>query len=392
MKSFAGHWPNDTDGGSVPLKIGFVSHSAERGGAERYLVDLIELLGEQGVRAAVAIPRRGPLIEELSRLDTAWSAIPFHWWARRYDKPVLHRAARQAVNAGAALPIARYFRRERVDLIFTNTEMTVSGALAARLLGRPHIWALHELRDPWRFDLGERITSRLMRSTTACFVANSEATLGSHRSALGGAPIRVLYPPVRLPDRIDSGTAPDGSEFRCLLVGTIAPHKGQKEAIEAIRLLRDDHAPISLDLVGEPAEGCGHYFEELRRSVERSSLDDVVRFVGAVDDALPSIRRADLLLQTSAESFGRTVVEAMSVGTPVVASDSGAAAELISHGETGYLYEPGRPAHLAGRIRSVVGSREELTRIAAAAFDSARTRFDPASFRARLLKIFESLL
>ncbi len=374
------------------MKIGFVSHSAELGGAERYLVDLIELLRESGVRAAVAIPRRGPLVQELARHETGCSVIPFRWWAHRYDKPAFHRAARQAVNAGAALPLARFFRSERVDLIFTNTEMTVSGALAARLLGRPHVWQLHELRDPWRFDLGDRFTSMLMRRTTACFIANSEATRRSHRSALRDAPVRVLYPPVRVSNRLDSGEAPDGTGFRCVLVGTIAPHKGQRDAIEAIRLLRDDRFSVFLDLVGGPAEGCGPYVEELRRSIERYSLGDAVRFAGVVDNALPSIRRADLLLQTSAESFGRTVAEAMVVGTPVVASDCGAAAELISHGKTGYLYEPGETAQLAERIRLVGEGREERIRIAAAARDSALLRFDPASFRTKLLKILESLL
>ena len=67
-------------------------------------------------------------------------------------------------------------------------------------------------------------------------------------------------------------------------------------------------------------------------------LADSVRYVGVVEDVVPILKAADvLLLPSETESFGLVALEAMASGVPVVASDVGGLPEVVEHGVTGFL-------------------------------------------------------
>ena len=82
-------------------------------------------------------------------------------------------------------------------------------------------------------------------------------------------------------------------------------------------------------------------------------LEQRVTFVGYVNEPVHLIRRANLTLVCSRwEAFGRVIVEAMLVGTPIIATkNSGGTAELIEEGKTGLLYERGNYIELADKIQ-----------------------------------------
>ena len=76
--------------------------------------------------------------------------------------------------------------------------------------------------------------------------------------------------------------------------------------------------------------------------VRAHGLGDSVRFLGKIDDLVPLLSIADLMLMPSnAESFGLAALEAMACGVPVVATDVGGFPEFIRHGIDGFLHAPG---------------------------------------------------
>jgi glycosyltransferase involved in cell wall biosynthesis len=127
-----------------------------------------------------------------------------------------------------------------------------------------------------------------------------------------------------------------------LVVGQIAPFKGTHIAVEAALALLERGADIQLVIVGaEPVwpPDRVEYFARLRRLAEGSPRRDRIHFVGARNDVLGIMARSFLLLAPipEEESFGNVVLEAKSVGLPVVAFGSGGIPELVEHGETGFL-------------------------------------------------------
>ncbi len=93
-----------------------------------------------------------------------------------------------------------------------------------------------------------------------------------------------------------------------------------------------------------------------------------VRFLGVQQDVRPTLAAADLsVLASTAETFSNSMLESMSMGKPVLASNLGGLPEAIIPGETGYLVTPGRPDELARAIVYALSDRERTKRMGEAA-------------------------
>jgi glycosyltransferase involved in cell wall biosynthesis len=136
-----------------------------------------------------------------------------------------------------------------------------------------------------------------------------------------------------------------GSGRYAICVARLSPEKGIDTLLAAWRELA---GLLPLKIIGD-----GPLAEEVRRAAAtipgvewlgRRELAEVLQLMGD----------ASLLVMPSIwyETFGRTIIEAFAMGTPVIASRIGALAELVSEGETGLLFEPGSGADLAAKVRS----------------------------------------
>src|SRR5262249_37158020 len=109
------------------MRIGFVSHSAGQGGAEKALLELIAGLRERGVECRCALPRDGPLVGALLERGAEPSVIPYAWWAGRDRSP--WKRLRRGQRTLRALPALRaQIRSWKCDVVYTNTVTICAGA------------------------------------------------------------------------------------------------------------------------------------------------------------------------------------------------------------------------------------------------------------------------
>ena len=151
------------------------------------------------------------------------------------------------------------------------------------------------------------------------------------------------------------------------------------------RITRQKALGVALDALGRVdgvsllVAGDGPDLDEVRREATARGLDGRVRFVGPLgrDDVLALFRAADAsLLSSSWENFPHTVVEALAVGTPVVATEVGGVPELVRNGANGLLVPAGDADALADAIRRLVaepGLRERLAEAAPGSVAHLRT-------------------
>ena len=152
---------------------------------------------------------------------------------------------------------------------------------------------------------------------------------------------------------------------RIVLVGGLAPAKGQADAIRALARLPGR----TLRLVGPDQRGYG---DELRRLAGELGVE--VELTGFSPDPARELAQAEVALTCARdEAFGRTTVEAMKLGVPVVAAASGGTLELVRDGETGLLYPPGDAEALAAAVeRATPELGERAQRWARAEFTRER--------------------
>jgi len=136
------------------------------------------------------------------------------------------------------------------------------------------------------------------------------------------------------------------NEFVIGIVGRIEESKGQYKVIEALGMLKDIDA--KLFVVGAPMHD--DYLKKLHSKVHSLGLDEKVIFTGFTKDVIEYMALFDInILATDHETFGLVVIEAMLLGTPVIATAKGGPLEIIEEGMDGLLFD-GSSSDLAEKI------------------------------------------
>jgi len=336
------------------MKVCFISHSSAKGGAELAVLELIDALKEQGVECYVIVPGHGPLIDELRKREIAFSVISYRWWMSKAS-PLWKRIAKLVLNLMMVIPVAVRIKRCGCTVVYTNTITVCIGALAARLLWLPHIWHFHEFGyedHELVFDLGSKLSTWIMDRFSSVCIANSKAVAQKYERYIAPWKLRVVYQSVTLlqhniPEKAFSPAQDTG--IKCVIVGALQEGKKQEDAILAISQLVHSGIIAELAIVGD---GDPEYKEYLYSLIRDNKLDEYVRFVGYVENPLPFMQDADIVLMCSrCEAFGRVTIEAMRVGKPVIGARSGGTVELIQDEFNGLLYTLGDYKELADKIR-----------------------------------------
>ena len=375
------------------MRVCFVSHTAARNGAELALLELLQGLHRLGVQCLVFVPKKGPLLEELDRLNIEWRVVSYPWWWKLRGKSLPRRVFRTLHGFAAAARIAVVLRRWRCDVVVTNTVAVATGAFAAWLARKPHVWHLHEsaYRDTRiTFDVGNRLAIRLIDGLSAVIVAVSGAVASDYSPYIKRDRMRVVYQSVTLHTEIEEklDRNPDNSCcFECCMVGSIQPWKGQDEAIKALSELVRRGVDAHLLIVGDENR---FFTASLREQVRDYGLEQRVTFTGYVKEPMRYIHIADVTLSCSAwEAFGRVIVETMLSGKPIIATaNSGGTAELIEEGKTGLLYERGNPTELADKIQYLYENPEVRSKLGQAGYAWVIGRFTQERYASEMLDLF----
>ena len=333
------------------MKVCFISHSSAKGGAERALLELLDALKGKGVASFVILPRYGPIINELESLEIDFFITPYNWWMDK-NPPRWLRLYRTVLNLRMLVPIMKKLRQWQCDIVCTNTITVGIGAIAAKILRRPHIWFIHEFG--WEdhqlsFDLGEKLSLLLINWLSKTCMVNSEAVLQKYKNYISPSKLKVVYYSMNMSPSYEWSSGRQKIRNRCAIVGALQKGKRQEDAIKAIFKLRSDGMNIGLDIIGD---GDSQYRDYLIKLVEEIKASEYIKFMGYVEDPYSYMRDDDVLLMCSqSEAFGRVTVEAMKLGKPVVGARSGGTIELIQDGFNGLLYTAGNIIELSEKIR-----------------------------------------
>ncbi len=384
------------------MKVLFVCHSGIVSGAERALLDLLEALPAT-VRATVACPS-GELEQMLAERGVDVVALPEAAASLRLDTRQLFRAGARIFRSARVL--RRIVQAQRPDVIHANSLRAGLVILVAGVRRyAPTVVHVHDVLPP----------SRVSDMIRHLLCARSDAVVGvsryaSDRFIAGSEPTRVytLYNPL---DTIQFCLGGEGrEEARELanlptsgpllgMVAQITPWKGHDVAIRAMARIREDHPDAQLLIVGAP-KFVGPsvrfdnraYLRELENLVKELGLDDHVRFLGERQDVPRIMRALDLLLCPSwEEPFGRSVIEAMAVGTPVVATEVGGPAEVIRDGEDGVLLPPRDVERWAETIARLVDDPTRRQSYGERGSESVRARFDSHRYAEQVVAMYEEL-
>jgi glycosyltransferase involved in cell wall biosynthesis len=365
-----------------------------RGGAERSLLGLIDGLDRAATVASAVVLGEGSMVGALRERGVAATSVRLGFRTGASHEGV----GRRLVTAGAALSsmlkaaaaVREAIERTGAEVVHTNG---MRGHVLLPLIRRQHVATIASIRELPRSRSEALVLRAALRSADAV-IANSEHV---KRRLHYAKTIEVVDNPVSvpaLPDRLAARGAMGIPQdvFVVALLAHFHPAKGHLDLLRAVEPLR--HVWVILaggDIYGTVSTD---HRAEVLRFARRRGFAHRVRCLGGVDDVGPVYAAADMVAHCSVmrETFGRTLVEGMLAGKPVLASSSGAPGEFITSGRNGLLYPPGNVAELRARIRCLAASAPLRESLARAATEDLANRFAPELHAARLQGVYAKLI
>ncbi len=288
----------------------------------------------------------------------------------------------------------RFLREHGVDIVHTNDGRThATWSLAARLAGARLVW--HHRADPDA--LGLRLLAPLAASRV---LTVSQFSLPKKQIWSAANKAEVVFSP------FDTSIKADRDEARQRILGhadlpadaillgyfgSFVPRKRPLLFVDVIAELRSrSNRPIYGLMFGEAK--IPQMDEALRAHIAKTGMQDAVRLMGFQSPGHEWIAGCDtLLVPAVSEPLGRTLVEAMMVKTPVVATRSGGNVEALA-GECGLLVEPENAAALADGVEAILEDPQATQQVLDRAAISARERFSEQRHAQTIRRVYDDLL
>jgi len=336
-----------------PLRVVFCHYAADfGGGSDRSLFDLATHLPRDRFTPIMILKSGDPLAPAYRAAGVDAFELPFV-----SPRGAIGRYLRRFWPS--AVRVARLISKTKADLVHVNTLYNLVGAVAARLARRPLVWHVREI---------------LPDSRAVAWILRLQALLATRAIAISSSVANTMaVPPGRLrlvPNGVDLSeydTLPDTAAFQAELavvagapvvttIGRIEPWKGQHVFVEAVPAILEAHPHARVLIVGAPAAKKPEYEIGLRARCRELGIEGQVLFTGARKDVPAVLAASDVLVLPSAtpEPFGRTVVEAMAAGVPVVATAAGGPLDTVADGDTGWLVPPNDPDALAAKVNELL--------------------------------------
>jgi glycosyltransferase involved in cell wall biosynthesis len=349
-----------SQGAEADVRLLFVCPDMGIGGAERHWATLIPALADRGLDVELlALAGRGAFFDEVVARGVSAECLDLR---RRTDPGGLRRALAVSADFAPDAVVTRgvsgqlvgeaIARRARAAHVYNeHTPLTPSGRLVPP---RPH----------------QRALTRLVARAVDEVVAVTERqvppleTLGYPRGRIEVVPNGVF---AREVEGVRPSDELPGDGFPVLCVSGLRPEKRVDLFIESVGAARRRDPAISGYVAGEGRE---------RERLEPLAAAHGVTLLGARRDVLELVAAASAVcLPSEAEAMPFSILEAMALARPVVATDVGGTGDQVVHGETGYLVAPGDRAAIESALVELAADRSKAEAMGAAGRRRQRERF-----------------
>ncbi|MCG3203481.1 MAG: N-acetyl-alpha-D-glucosaminyl L-malate synthase [Elusimicrobia bacterium] len=311
------------------LRIAHIDTERSWRGGEQQVLSLMEGLKARG-HLNVLVSRKGsPLSERAREVAEIMEVHPWGEW----DFVTAH-----FVN--------QRIKKQNIQVLHAHTGHGVSLAVLSRLGTRIPIVATRRVDFP----VGQNLFSRWKYSQLNHMVAISkgvqkvliESDVPERKITVVPSGVDFKRYERVQPFTKDKLGVPE-SHFLIGQVAALAPHKDQNNFLEALAIFRKEVPSFKAIIVGE-----GELKPQLERKIRSLGLENHIQLLGFKENPLDYLAAFDVFcLSSKEEGLGTSILDAMALHVPVVATAVGGIPELVEPGITGYLAKPQDPAALA---------------------------------------------
>ncbi|MBI4972067.1 MAG: glycosyltransferase family 4 protein [Candidatus Omnitrophica bacterium] len=366
------------------MKVLLLTTHLNIGGISTYVVNLARKLKQNNVDVLVGTSG-GVLTDRLEKEGIRWIQIPIKTKNEVHPKVFF-----------SVLKLAEIIKTEKIDIVHAHTRVCqVAAAILRRLTGVPYVTTCHGIYE-----------RRLFRKLFPCWGARVTAISEPVRESLVNDFKVSKNQALLMPNGIDCQefdrviSKMDRASLRQfyglsgngLVVGSIARMekvKGLQYLIRSIPHVVARHPETKFFLVGD-----GKYKQELVELVDEIGVRGHVVFHEAVDNVMMPLGLMDVFVHPPVyeEGFGLCILEGMSAGKPVVATNVGGIYMMVKDGENGFLVPPHDPVALAERINGLIEQPEKRKSMGESGRTWAQSTFSLDTLTNNLIEMYQDVI
>lgn len=401
----------------MPLKVCLYISTFAPGGAERQIVNLARELSGRGINVVLLHAQkdlrqayyleaiRGTNVEVVYVLapDFLKDGIQI---SKRHSQFFKNIPAPHSIRMGV-LFLAGAFSSLRPDIVHSYLDMTnCTAGCAAVMADVPVHLASFRSMDPrsaqyeWQ-DLSFSLYGYLLTHAHPHFEANSRAGVRQYAHWLNIDPGAIAYCPNGIDATIHLKASPSvGQEMRqflgipasapvLLTLGRFTPEKAPEAMLDIFARVHAVRPEAHYAIAGSRMTDD----DEMGEMVRARGLDGCVHLLGVRRDVAALLSGADVfLLPSRVEGFPNALMEAMTAGVPVVASNVGGVPDLVRHGIDGFLHETGDVDGMAESVKTLLDDAGLRARLGHAARQRILAEFSLQKLGDRVLQHYRHLL
>ncbi len=363
------------------IKIVQVVSDTNIGGAGRYLLNYLKHFDRNKYSVTVIIPegsQLAPHIEKYEEVNLIFS--PF-MADKSYDKNCVKFLKKVFLNLSP-------------DIIHTHASL--SARIAARQAKTGKIVSTRHCLESLSSGIKAKIIGFLNSRLTDVYVAVADAVKENlEQSQIPPEKIKTIYngvePLCTLSDeeksalRSSVGINEDETVFG--IFARLEPVKGHKYFIKAARSLLKTGKKAKFIIAGE-----GSLEADLKKRTEAYGIEDNIIFTGFLEDTTELLNIIDVnVLSSESEAMSLSILEAMSLSKPTIATDVGGNSQLVETGKTGILVPPNDSTSLSEAMMSLIDNKKLYENCAAGAKTEYENKFTAQKMVANLEKLYQEL-
>ena len=319
-----------------PKRVCFPFVGDTIGGSKISTLLLAKGLNDLGYDILFVLHKKGPLRTEVENYGFAWKLAP--------ALPEIANVSRikQVLRMVTLAPsLARFIRQNNIDIVHSNdSKIHIFWGLAARLAEAKFIWHHRTASMTWRSGILSFFAHSTLTISKYC--SSKLPNLVAKRTTVVDNPFNNNIQPINKEEAKNNLSQELGITNNDAVVGFVSNFIYWKRPlffVEVAKKLCDLFSrPIYFPMFGDFRDIS---FDDINNKIHEYNLQDQFFLMGTKSSIAKYMSGFDIMIAPSiCEPFGRTLVEAFLVNTPVIASDDGGHKEIIEHKKNGILVPP----------------------------------------------------
>lgn len=388
----------------------FLDEGRDIGGAEINLINILKYLDKDKFQPIVILSSKSKFYSAIKNLgiDTVIiKTAPFISTSLEFGNirifnplAIIYNSLNIMIKSLMLLP---FLSRSGVVLVQTNGMFEhIWGGITARICRVPCIWHMQDIPSKsFMLGLGRTILNILAMLLPRQIIAVSNEVKNNFFKSTQKK-IVVIYNGTDL-ERFKPKSLEEYSGIRekfnikdneiiITMTSRLVPWKGHRVFLESAKIISEQKNNAKFLIVGDTSFGKKKYLNELKFLAIKLKIQDKVIFIGFIENIENILGITDILVHCSIrpEPFGLDIIEAMAMEKVVIATQTGAASEIILNGKEGILVPPKNPKALSSAINRLLDSPKLCKELGKQARKKVEQKFSMERFIKEIMVVYST--